>query len=219
MLGSDLVNSSLRLIGAIASGETPNSDEAADGFNALTQLLDSWSADELLVHATRTSVINLSNGVSSYAVTGGRTVKILSADVITGGNTFPVAVVGPDGWAAVPDRNAASSQPRAVYCDYAFPTPAVLVAPIPNLAMTLNLYCLFDLATLANSGVTFAMPEAYYKALRYNLAIDLAPEYGIAPSAAVIAIAAQTKGALEKLMASNRAGKSELAIPPVDAGQ
>jgi hypothetical protein len=219
MIASDLVQSSMRLIGALASGETPSTDEAADGLLVLQQLLDSWSADEMLVFATAKLVLTTVNGTASYTP-GSRPLKILSADVVTGGNTHPVAVVGPDGWAQVPDRNASSSLPRAVYCDYAYPTALVYVAPIPNIVMSINLYATVDLATLANGAATFTMPEGYARAVRYNLAMDLAPEYGrmTAPEMAnVAAIAAQTKDAIRKLVASNRAGKSALAIPPVEA--
>jgi hypothetical protein len=215
MLASDLVTSSLRLIGAIASGETPSSDESADGFTALQQLLAGWSANELVVFATRTAAITLANATQSYAIPGARPQKILSADVVTGGLTFPVKVVGPDEWAATVDRNAISNLTKKCYCDYAFPTPAVLVTPIPAAAGTLNLYCMVDLLVLTTQGDTFSMPEPYARAVRYNLACDLAAEYGRPVPPDIAAIAATAKAEITKLSASDRAGESTLALPPV----
>lgn len=222
-LASDLVTSSLRLLKAIASGETPSTDEALDGFNALIQLLANWSANELTVFATQTLVLSTANGTASYttaAVTPStRPVKILSADISTGGMTFPVEVVGPAQWAATPDKLDSSPRPRFLYCDYAYPTPAFQVAPKPNGIFNINLYCITDLATLASQGTTFDMPEGYLKAIRYNLACDLAPEYGTPPAhlASIQKIAAESKALLIEMNASNRAGKSELALPPVPA--
>lgn len=213
-LASDLVNSALRLLGVIASGETPNTDEAADGFTALQQLLANWSANELTLFGTQTITIPTSNGVASYTP-GTRPVKVLNADVLTGGMTFPVAVVGPDAWATTPDKQDTSPRPRFLYCDYAYPTAAVQLAPIPNGVFSVRMYCTADLATLASQGTTFDMPEGYAKAIRFNLAVDLAPEYGRPVTPELQANAAATKAMLIELNASNRAGKSELTVPPV----
>jgi len=209
----------LRLIGVLASGETPSTDEAADALVALQQLLDDWSTEELLVHATRTAAVTLANTVQSYAIPGARPVKILSADVVTNALTFPVKVVGPDAWAQIVDRNHLSALTEACYCDYAYPTAAVLVSPIPNAAATLNLYCMVDLATVALAGDTFALPEGYARAVRFNLAVDLAGEFARPVDPAVLAVARETKAGLKTLIASNRAGKSALAVPPVPSAE
>jgi len=215
-LASDLVNGALRLIGAVASGETPSTDEAADGFTALTQLYDAWSADELADFATRTAAIALVASTSSYAIPGARPIKILSADMSIAGMQFPVNVVGPDKWASLPDRLNSGPRVQYAYCDYAYPTPAVLVAPVPTATATLNLYCSVDLPVPATAATAIALPELYTDALRFALAVKLAPEYGRTLDPAVIARAGESLDAIRKLNASNRAGKSVLEIPPTD---
>jgi hypothetical protein len=40
----------MRMIGALASGETPTSAEANDGLVCMTQMLDSWSAERLTIY-------------------------------------------------------------------------------------------------------------------------------------------------------------------------
>ena len=215
MIASDLVTSSLLLLGVIAGNEVPSAEESTNGLTALQQLLDDWSADELIVFATRTAAITIGVGTNSYPIPGARPVKILSADTVVGLLTQPVQVVGPDAWAAIDDRSATSAKAKYVYCDYGYPTPTVYVSPTPAAFGTLNLYCMVDLATVASGGSTFAMPEAYARGIRFNLALDLAGEYGRTAAPEIVKGAADSKATLMKLVASNRAGKSELALPPV----
>lgn len=48
MTGRDLVSSSLRLIGVLASGETPTAAEATDGLKAFNQMLANWRTESLM---------------------------------------------------------------------------------------------------------------------------------------------------------------------------
>lgn len=216
MTATELLNSSLRLINVLASGETPSSDESADGLVVLQQLLENWSGVELIPFATHTETIVIGGFLATYNVAT-RPDKILSADVLAGGMTFPVQVGGPDAWAAFPRKSDSSPKPEIVYCDYAFPTATVQVGPLPSGAATLHLYCNTALATLASGATVFSMPPGWAKAVRYNLAVDLAAEYGRTVPPEVAAIALDSRNGLVKLHASNRAGKSELEIPPVAA--
>jgi hypothetical protein len=220
MLGSDIITAAMRLLGALPSGQTPSSDEINDGLLTLQNLLDGWSADELMIFATRVAIITVSANVSVYPVPGTRPVKILSADfTVAGIINSPVEVVGPERWASIPNKQSTDPQPKFVYCDYAYPTPNVSLAEIPALAGVLDLYCTVDLATIAASGSTFAMPEGFARAVIYNLAVDFYPEFpragGLDPL--VLKIAMDSKAALQRTAATNKAGKSTLALPPTPA--
>ena len=46
--GTDLISSSMRLIGALGSGETMTAAEASDGLMVLNGMLDSWLAERLM---------------------------------------------------------------------------------------------------------------------------------------------------------------------------
>jgi hypothetical protein len=215
MTAAQFVNQSLSLIGVLASGETPNSDEAAAGLVVFNQLLALWSAKELTVVATRTEAISLAEDDITYAFAGARPIKILAADVVVGGMTFPVKIMGADGWAAYDDRSSKAARVRAVFCDYAFPTVSVLVAPIPAGSATLNLYCTTLLSAALSSGDSFAVPPGYEMAIRFNLAVALCPEFGRPCPPEVASLAKQYLADIEQLNASNRAGLSALEIPPV----
>ncbi len=218
MLGSDIITAAMRLLGALPSGQSPSTEEMADGLFTLQNLLDAWSDDELSLFATRTQSFPMLAGTATYAVPGARPAKILSADVIVAGVIqSALEVVGPERWAQIPNKVSQDPQPSFIYCDYAFPTPNVSLAQTPSLAGTVNLYVTVDLAAIAASGSTFAMPQGYTRAVTYNLAVELYPEFpragGLDPM--VVKIAADSLADLKKTAASNKAGKSTLTLPPV----
>jgi hypothetical protein len=219
MTAQDLITGAMRLFEGVEAGGTPADSELADGLTCFQNLLDSWNADELLVHATTVEAVTMTASTQSYALST-RPVKILSADFTVSGINSPVEVCGPERWAQVPDKAGSSAQVRFVFCDYQYSTANVLVAPIPAGVGTLKLYNTVDLAAVAASlSTTFALPEGYARALRFNLAVDFAPEFGMDLPAWVLQTATDTKAELRKLIASNRVGKSALEIPPVTPAQ
>jgi hypothetical protein len=50
--------------------------------------------------------------------------------------------------------------------------------PVPSAADTLVLYTWQQLSRFAATSDTFDLPPGYARAIRYNLALELAPEYG-----------------------------------------
>lgn len=213
----DLLLEAARTAMIIGAGQTPTDDETADMLRVLVELVDSWSGEEIAMFSIRTASITLASGTASYTISGARPEKILSADVVVSGINLPVEVLGPDGWAALPDKSASSSFTKAIFFDYALSSGAVLVAPVPAATATLRLYCTTALTAIADGTTVIAMPEGFLRALRYNLAVDLCSEFGRAVDPNVGRIAAESKAAIKTLNASNRAGKSTLAVPPVSA--
>jgi hypothetical protein len=213
------INSALRLAGILAAGETPSADEATDALASFVSLLDSWTGQELILVSTRRVAIALSAGSQGpYTISGARPIKVMGASVsLANGLGFPVQVLGPQAFGLVEHSGDASAQTRAMMCDYALTSPAVFVAPTPTGASTLNLDVLVALGTVTSGGddVSALFPPSYLKALRFNLACDLAGEYGRAVDPNVLRIAQSTKAQIAALNGSNRAGASEVAIPPI----
>src|SRR6185437_10450479 len=98
----DLVASQLRLIGAIAAGETPQASEAADALAAINRMLSGWSTEGLMIFAeSEESPFTLTGGVSSLTMgTGGdiatRPQEILRAVIRSGGTDYPVQLIDLD---------------------------------------------------------------------------------------------------------------------------
>lgn len=231
-LCSDLINSSLRKIGVLAAGETPNADEYADSLASLNLMLESWSAEQVAVYQIIDFQNNLSASQQTYTMgTGGnfntpRPLKIESAGIITpDGLRHAMKIVGAKDWAAIEEKSLTGKLPKVLYNDNAFPLANLNVWPIPNAtggAPSIDLQIWAQLQQFVTVGDTFSMPPAYFRALVYGLAIDVAPEYGaqaMAAAAGIAGVAASAKQDVVTLNASNAIGAEPSALPPPpDAG-
>jgi hypothetical protein len=220
----ELITSSLRLINVGQPGETPSTDELNDGLETLNQLIDNWRALHPLVFVKRTETFPLTAGNGVYTIgTGGdldtgRPVKIESAGVIQdNGLRTDLALVTSKMFASIPEKSAQAMQPLVLYIDNDYPLAKIQLNPVPKLSTTtLELVMWTDLAFFALSD-TVDMPPAYLKAIRYNLAVDLAPEYEREPSPLVITEAQKSLAAISGLNIANFAAQEDPPPPPAPA--
>lgn len=189
MTAQALINLALQTIGVISSGESPSNEESNDGLTALNSLIASWSA-QLGPIPTISQVEVPLTGAASYNLAT-RALKVESAAVVNDGLTTPYAVVKKDIWAAG-DLN------RVLWYDGGYPTGAIRLRPSPS-AGTLELYNYVELTALATLATSVAFPPGYDRALRYGLAVDLAPEFGRPLDQGLIGLANDAKMSIQGL--------------------
>lgn len=209
----EFVNSTLRLIRVLDSGETPTATESNDALVALNQLISSWSAAGVPIYQESKDAITLT-GSPSYPMPGGRPVKLTSAQVISTGVSFPVAIVPSQQWVLPKDRTATSKFAKELYYDGAFPTGTIYLWPLVTAGSSLELFSLKPLAQFASLGDTINLPSGYEQALRFALAGVLAPEYGSALPPEVAAGAAAAQSAIANMNGSVIGqGAPQAAVP------
>jgi hypothetical protein len=202
----DLIKSSLRIIGAIASGETPSADEASDALQTLNGILGSWSNQSLLVPSKAREVFTLVAGNQVYTIgdlgtfNTTRPIKILSAAIISAGQEFelPIRVLNQQQWSEVSAKSLLGS-PTAIYAQGTYPLDTISVYPIPQAADQLIIYSMKPLTSFASINEEIEMHVGYDRALKYNLAVELAAEYGKQLPQEVFAIASESKSEIEAL--------------------
>lgn len=210
MRAVDLIQSSLRLIGVLASGETASGAEASDALAILNDMIDSWQTERLMIFTTSRLTFSLISGQQTYTVgTGGnfntpRPIRITQAGIISLNNPaqpleIPIEYLTTPQWAAIPVKNIQSALPTKVYDDGAFPLRNLSYWPIPNTAVDTAIYPWVALTSFADLTTDYTFPPGYTKALRYNLAIDLAPEYGMNLPPEVAAQAIASKAAVKSI--------------------
>lgn len=205
MKAQDIIDSALRLINVLASGESPSTDESNDALDTLNDLLDSWNAQRLAIFTVARQVFNLTSGQQSYTFgTGGnfnasRPARIERVSIITQVNPpqpleMPIRYLTTGEWQQVPVKNIESTFPIQVYDDGGFPLRTLNFWPIPNIAgIQTVIYGWQALSQFADLDTTdYEFPPGYAKALRYNLAVDLAPEYGVIQMNPLVVAQAQT---------------------------
>jgi hypothetical protein len=226
MTTQDLITSSLRLLGVIAAGETPATEDLSDGLTTLNQMLDSWNSQHLTVYSIVNRTKVLSAGVGSYTMgTGGaidfaRPVKIESANIIqSNGLSGTLELITSREWAAIEERGLSGVRPLKLYNNDDYPLTKLFLWPIPSGTPTLDLWVWEELSNALALIDTIDFAPAYMKAIRYNLAVDLAPEYGREPSGTVMQIAGNAKAEIFGLNASNFAGTQDPPAAPPAQGR
>lgn len=203
MTALDLIKGSLRLIGAIATGETPSAAEANDSLSVLNDLLENWSTERLSVYRRVEVTHTLTAGVASYTIGAGadidtdRPIRIVDAFIRDGVQDSPVTVVDDGLYAGLGDKSN-QSLPEWLRYDAAFPTGTVTLWPVPGSAYGLHLITDMQFARLANVSAELSFPPGYARALRFGLAVELAPEFGVIPRADVVQIAADAKADIKR---------------------
>lgn len=188
MKALDLISSSMRLIGALASGETPSGSEASDSLTVLNQMLDSWAADRLMVFTITIDEFALVplQQVYTYGVGGNfnsvRPARIDRVSIVSLTNPaqpleLPIDYLTDWDWQQYPVKNIQTTLPQAVYDDQAFPLRNLSFWPIPTVVVNTRIYHWTQLTQYTDLNTDNSYPPGYIEALRYNLAMRLMAEF------------------------------------------
>jgi hypothetical protein len=218
----EIIKGSLRLIGVIASGDTPTASEETDALDVFNQMLESWSTEGLIIFSKVREEFTLTplTGAYTIGVTGdfntSRPLKIESAKIEDQGVTptaeYPVRILNLQEWADISIKDLQSALPTQLYTDDAYPLATINLWPTPTVANKLVLYSWKPLTTFATANDVISLPPGYLKALRYNLALELAPEYGRQPDTAVVAGALEGKENIKRMNIKPRYLKMDPAL-------
>ena len=220
---NDLVTRAFRLIGVVDAVGSPSAEDAQAGLDTLNNWMDSLGTDRLSIfHLVRT-VHTLSGSTASYTIGVGGTINIArpmwvqNASLIldSGAATpteVPIQVFSDDEWAGVAQKTLSGSQPTGIWFDHAWTAGlgTVHIYPVPSGGTKqLVLYVPTALAEFADlTATTYTFPPGYERAIRFNLAVELAAEYpGSIVTPTVERIATTSLGSVK------RANWREMSVP------
>jgi hypothetical protein len=216
----DIITGALRLLGVYGAIETPEPEDLADGLNALNELINEWNAEHLAMFAVTNRSLPLTAGTQEYTIgIGGtfnvpRPLKIESAGIVqTNKLRSDLKLDTAREWRAIPEKTVAARLPLRLYCDNDYPVSTLRIWPVPSQPCTLDMDVWEGLDDAQELSFEVKFPPAYARALRYGLAVAVAPEYGVDPGP-IAAIAAQAK---QKLIALNASTFSGTEDPPQPA--
>jgi hypothetical protein len=223
----DLIKSSMRLIGALASGEEPQGSEAADALVVFQQMVDSWNTDRLAIFTTRSDDFPYVLSKQTYTLgTGGdfnipRPAQIDSMSSILLQNPsnpieYPIPMYSVSDWQnKVPVKSVNGSFPLLCYDDGGFPLRTLNFWPIPTQPSNkVRIYSWQGLTAPAILTTVIAFPPGYAEAFRYNLAVRLSAEFGAPLPPAVPAIATDSLARLKTINAPDLSLQSDLVPSP-----
>lgn len=211
-----IVNRALRLIGKLASGASPTSDESNDTLTALNAMIDAWRPESGTCYALREETLTLTNGASSKTIGASgdlntvRPLEIEAAYILDDGISHPVRMITDVQYAGISDKTSSGDWPTRANYKAAYPLGVIYLWPVPNATRTMKLLTKVPHSAMALSD-TLAVPPGWEEALVYNLAIRMAPEFEVAASADVVEIARTTKGAIKRQNVPNMRARNEVA--------
>jgi hypothetical protein len=177
----DIIRSALLLNGAVAADQTLSQTDLDDGLVTLNNMIESWSLDGTVVYSVTQYTTPTTAGVDSVVLTT-RPLKILAARITdTAGIDHAIAEVGWDDYSIISNKAVQSAFPLVFWCDYAFPAPTVKFWPVPTYAYTLTFMVHLPFYGFDALDSTVVFPPGFERALRYNLAVEMAQYGGALP--------------------------------------
>lgn len=204
---SDQISGALRLIGQLAEGEEPSSETANDALTAFNQMVDSWNTERLSVFTTQTqSFVWPANQISrtlgpSGNFVGNRPISLDDATYFVGANgvSYSILIINQEQYDGIALKTVTSTYAQVLYVDTTYPNVTLYQYPVANAAQTWYFVSVQELEQPATLSTVLSFPPGYLRAFRYNLACELAPEFGVEPSAQVQRVAMVSKRDLKRI--------------------
>lgn len=186
----DIIKRALRLVGALAQGETPTTDQVTEAAFALNGLVKAWQADGMPLWAIKTTNIPLTAGTSVYEIGVGKTVNVAKPlKVIQAWNhnttsniDIPIRIITRQEYNILGNK-ASSGNPIQVFYDPQTSSGFLSVFPVPSTveqsANTISIVYQRPFEDFDVSTDIPDFPQEWYDAVTYGLACRLAPEYGV----------------------------------------
>lgn len=211
MTVNDLIVASLKLIGVVSKTTPPTDDETADALARLNDMVDAWAAQGTLIYRAVRSTFALTSGVPTYTLGTGGTWSIPRPDppsllyagvidtTVNPSQELPVPILSLQEFRGLTIKAQTATRALAIYDDFAFPLSTVSVWPIPTVStLQIALYCLRPVDQFALLTDSIVVPPGYQEAMRYNLAVRLAPEFGRKLDPVVAAIATESLAIIQR---------------------
>lgn len=206
----ELINGALRLIGQLAEGETPSPETANDALTAMNQMIDSWSTERLSIFSTQdqvftwpASTISRTFGPTGDFV-GNRPVSVDDSTYFkdpTTGVSFGIKIINQQQYDGIAVKTVTSTYPQVLWINMDMPNIAMYIYPVPTRALEWHFISVDELMRPATLSTELLIPPGYMRAFRFNLACELAPEYGVEPPPQVARIAMYSKRNIKRINA------------------
>ena len=204
----DQINRALRLLGVLAEGETPSAATSQDGLTALNQMIDSWNTERLSVFSTQDQIFTWPAGEITRTLgpsgnfSGNRPVLFDDATYYRDPGTnvsFGIKFINQQQYDGIAVKTVTSTYPQVIFVNMTYPDATMTVYPKPTRDLEWHFISVNELSNPATLVTNLTFPPGYLRAFVYNLAMEIAPEFGVEPSPQVTRIAMTSKRNLKRI--------------------
>jgi len=209
----DLFQESLEELSVYEPGESINAADIARCLTVANDMLDSWSTEELACFAIQEQSLVLEINKSAYTigpdpsadVNSARPLQIVQAYIQdNNGNNYGMTLYTQYRWNQLGLRTITSQIPDVLFYDPQDPIGIINIFPIPLIPYTLFFDSYLQLTEFTNQQTVLRFPKGYKRALRTNLAIELADFYGVEPTQKLLDKASEAKANVKRINNANR---------------
>lgn len=178
----DIIKTSLRLLNVKEVSENLTADESNDGRAALNDIIEQMNLQNYFQTGKTqiTQTLTASDGDYTFGTGGDNTTRpleIFTAFVRDGSIDYPVKIISNEEYSHITYKSITSSYPYNLYFRAGYPLATIELYPVPSKTTTLYLETRAALSTYTAGTDTVDLPPGYLKYLKYQLAIDIGPEY------------------------------------------
>ena len=204
----DQINGALRLIGQLAEGETPSSETSQDALTALNQMLDSWSAERLSVFSTQDQVFTWPANTATRTLgptgnfVGNRPVLVDDSTYFrdpSNNISFGIKLINQQQYNGIAVKTVTSTYPQVMFVNMKMPDIEMTVYPVPSKALQWHIVSVTELVETETLATTLVVPPGYLRCVRFNLAAEIAAEFGVEPPPQVQRIAMSSKRNIKRI--------------------
>jgi hypothetical protein len=205
---SDQINGAMRLIGMLAEGETPSAAASQDALSAMNQMIDSWNTERLSVFSTQDQVFTWPASILSRTLgptgnfVGNRPVLLDDATYFRDAATnvsYGIKIINQQQYNGIAVKTVTSTYPQVLWVNMTYPDIEMYVYPVPLRPLEWHFVSVQELTEPATLATTLSFPPGYLRAFRFNLACEIAAEFGVEPSPQVSRIAMTSKRNIKRI--------------------
>lgn len=203
----DQITRALRLLGVLAEGETASAATAQDALVAMNQMIDSWNTERLSVFCTQDQVFNWPVGEIKQTLgpsgdfVGNRPIQLDDGTYFRApsGVSYGIKIINQDQYNGIAVKTSTSTFPQVIFINNTFPNVEMYIYPRPTQLLEWHFISVQELTQPATLSTDLFFPPGYMRAFAYNLAMEIAPEFGVEPSPQVQRIAMTSKRNLKRI--------------------
>ena len=201
------INRALRLLGILAEGETASAATSQDALVAMNQMIDSWNTERLSVFCTQDQIFSWPSGEIKRTLgptgdfVGNRPIQLDDGTYYKApsGVSYGIKFINQDQYNGIAVKTSTSTFPQVIFVNNTFPDVEMYVYPRPTQVLEWHFVSVQELTQPALLSTELHFPPGYMRAFAYNLAMEIAPEFGVEPSPQVQRIAMTSKRNLKRI--------------------
>ena len=204
----DQITRALRLLGVLAEGETSSASVMQDSLMAMNQMIDSWNTERLSVFSTQDQTFTWPAGqiTRTLGPTGNfiglRPILLDEATYFRDPGTnvsFGIKFINQQQYNGIAVKTVTSTYPQVIFVNMTYPDVTMTIYPQPTRDLEWHFVSVQELSNPATLVTNLLFPPGYLRAFTYNLAMEIAPEFGVEPSPQVQRIAMTSKRNLKRI--------------------